>query len=147
MHNSTVNHNNITLSTFAKMRSFFLLALLVAAASAFVAPANKAVGESLFLGRLLSDGRRAERWATSRPYHGVDAKLIKRISFPGHAWPVGGLLAFFACWMHVRPFVDCRLRSFSLENPSSRLALTPSSAYSPHEQQPCPAALHRWYPT
>jgi hypothetical protein len=38
-----------------KMRSFFLFALLVAAASAFVAPANKAVGKSLFsvLARLL----------------------------------------------------------------------------------------------
>jgi hypothetical protein len=31
------------------MRSFFLFALLVAAASAFVAPANMAVGEFLML--------------------------------------------------------------------------------------------------
>lgn len=32
---------------FVKMRSFFLFALLVAAASAFVAPVNKAVGKNI----------------------------------------------------------------------------------------------------
>ena len=53
------------------MRSFFLLALLVAAASAFVAPANKAVGKQLCFGKLLSARIAASGWPTSRLYYGV----------------------------------------------------------------------------
>ena len=63
------------------MRSLFLFALLVAAASAFVAPANRAVGEFLFDYLLLMmmfamDGWRmtTDRWVVGMP-EGRDDRL------------------------------------------------------------------------
>ena len=44
------NKTKLLIPLLVKMRSFFLLSLLVAAASAFVAPANKAVGKIFFSG-------------------------------------------------------------------------------------------------
>lgn len=84
------------------MRSFFLLALLVAAASAFVAPVNKAVGMSgrsvPMAPKMMIDGSVIESAANS-------ANLIATSNGDngGFFFPVVGLVSLAALILYLAP--------------------------------------------
>ncbi|KAL3784527.1 hypothetical protein HJC23_012162 [Cyclotella cryptica] len=84
------------------MRSLFLLALLVAAASAFVAPANKAVAFGRTAApqapKMMIDGSVMESAA-------ANANLIATSSgdFGGAFWPVAGIVSIAALILYLAP--------------------------------------------
>mmetsp|Transcript_9775 Transcript_9775/g.12346 ORF Transcript_9775/g.12346 Transcript_9775/m.12346 type:complete len:90 (-) Transcript_9775:337-606(-) len=84
------------------MRTFFLLALLVAAASAFVAPANKAVAfgrtSATEAPKMMVDGSVFESAASN-------ANLIATSSdsFGGAFWPVAGIVSIAALILYLAP--------------------------------------------
>ena len=84
------------------MRSLFLVALLVSAASAFVAPANKAVAfgrtSAAQSPKMMVDGSIMESAATN-------ANLIATSSgdFGGAFWPVAGIVSIAALILYLAP--------------------------------------------
>ncbi|KAL3781090.1 hypothetical protein ACHAWO_012516 [Cyclotella atomus] len=84
------------------MRSLFLLALLVAAASAFVAPSNRAVAHGRSTTpqapKMMIDGSVMESAVTN-------ANLIATSSsdFGGAFWPVAGIVGIAALILYLAP--------------------------------------------
>ena len=127
-----------------KMRSFFLFALLVAAASAFVAPANKAVGKSLFsvLARLLRSRARGRPTGQLLPGGIVLRSPVASRHRHGSSPACAGMALLFYDVLMSGPFSSCtkKSRNETLSH-HPKFCNVPILTHPP--TQPCQDALHQ----